>query len=142
MEPAADPRAVARGELARLRGELAAGEAHAAAGRFGLAARAGYDAIEAAGKAALRSGGVEPPRWVDVGPQLDEHRARFAERLGGRLDALIHCLRVAWEEREAGFECGVGRARAEQLYDDFDARCALDTAARVLGMVEELVDAR
>ncbi|MBI5835899.1 MAG: HEPN domain-containing protein [Candidatus Eisenbacteria bacterium] len=131
----------ARRRLAGLVGELEHGEAHAAAGRHGLAARAGYDAIEAALKAALAAVGVDPPTWVDVGPQLDEHRDRFSPSARAKLDALIHVARVAWEEREAGFESGVGQARAERLYDDYDSRSALDTAERVRTTVKEILDA-
>jgi HEPN domain-containing protein len=141
-EPVSGERARASGMLDHLAGELARGEQHGAAGRFGPACRAGYDVIENAVKAALVSVGVEPPPWADVGPQLDEHRGRFPAGVQGRLDTLIYSVRVAWEEREAGFESGVGPARAEHLYDDYDARAALDTAARVLRAVRELLDAR
>jgi HEPN domain-containing protein len=136
-----DSRARASQMLSQLSAGLAAGEEHFAAGRFGLAARAGYDVIESALKAALVSVGVEPPPWADVGPQLDEHRGRFPAPMQPHVDSLIHSVRVAWEEREAGFESGVGEARAEHLYDDYDARGALDTASRVLRQVREWIDA-
>ena len=141
MSSHADPRRRALEMLSGLSPELKEGERHFAAGRFGQACRVAYDVISSAGKAALVAIDVEPPRWVDVGPQLDEHRRRFPGRLWGTLDALVFASRVAWEEREAGFESGVGPARAEQVYDDFDARGALDTAVRVLRMVKELIDA-
>jgi HEPN domain-containing protein len=136
-----DPRRAALGLLEQLAVELARGEREFAAGRFGPACRAAYDVIEGAGKAARVAVGVEPPKWADVGPQLDEHRGRFAARVRGHVDTLIHSVRVAWEEREAGFESGVGQARAEHLYDDYDARGALDTASRVLRQVREWIDA-
>ena len=136
-----DPRPTASAMLDPLVAELARGERDFAAGRFGPACRIAYDVVENAGKAALVAVGVSPPKWADVGPHLDRHRELFPEAHRGGIDTLIFSLRVAWEEREAGFESGVGEARAEHLYDDYDARGAPDTAARVLAKVRALIDA-
>ncbi len=127
----------ARELLAPLRRELQAGVSLREEQQHGEATRVGYEVIEKALKSALLWADVEPPPWVDVGPQLDDQRPRFTAEFQSHIDMLIYAARVSWEERETGFELE-GEDHGAPLYDDYDAASALETAERVLSVVEQL----
>jgi HEPN domain-containing protein len=132
-------REAARQQLKRLRAALENAVRRREQGRYDEATQIGYEVIEQALKTALLSVGVEPPPWVDVGPQLEENRARFLPGFQENLDIAAYAARVSWEWRKADFEVKGQPGPGEDSYDDYDAQSALETAERVLSMVEEQV---
>lgn len=125
--------------MTHLRGELDRAVQAREAGRHDVAVRVGYEMVEQALKAALLYVGVAPPAWINVGPQLEEHEQKFPPQFRAELDIAVYAARVSWEAREPG----IGAKGSGDLEDDdeYDSESALETAGRVLAMVEDLVRA-
>jgi len=84
--------------------------------------------------------GVEPPKWHDVGPVLRREQGRFPAWFRERMDELISISRSLRKERELAMygdeESGVP---PEELYTRIDAEYALDSARKVLDLVNKLL---
>jgi HEPN domain-containing protein len=68
--------------------------------------REAQELVELALKAMLRAGGVEPPKFHDVGNLLLEHRARFTRGVADRLDRAAEISRRLRRDRELAFYRG------------------------------------
>jgi HEPN domain-containing protein len=100
--------------------------------------REAQELVELALKAMLRSVGVEPPKLHDVGPLLLEHHARFAARVGDRLERAAEISRRLRHDRELAFYGDVDFVPTEQ-YAPADARRAFDDAAWTLDLAEDAI---
>lgn len=113
-------------------------------GNYPYVVRQSQEAVELLLKAALRLVGVEPPKWHDVGPILRREAERFPSWFREKIPWLARVSRRLRREREPAMygdeEAGIP---PEELYDEEDAREALDwareTAQLVVKLYEELV---
>jgi HEPN domain-containing protein len=65
--------------------------------------REGQEIVELALKGMLRAVGVEPPKWHDVGPILQEQRGHLPDSVRGEVDELARISAWLRDEREASF---------------------------------------
>ncbi len=97
------------------------------------------EAVELALKAALRTVGVESPKWHDVGPVLRREAHRFLQWFREKIDYLASISRSLRKERELAMygdeEAGIP---PEELYTRIDAEQALAQAQLVLDLVKRL----
>ena len=100
--------------------------------------REAQELVELALKAMLRAGGVEPPKFHDVGNLLLEHRARFTRDVADRLDRAAAISRRLRRDRELAFYGDIDFVPTEQ-YSAADARRAYDDAAWVLALAEDAI---
>ena len=110
------------------------------AGQWAYVVRESQEAVELALKGALRSAGIEPPRWHDVGDVIAANLQRLPPALfreAGRLRAISRELR---EDRETAFY-GDEQAQLapEDIYGESDARDAYAQARFVVDLVEQSV---
>lgn len=94
--------------------------------------REAQELIELAMKGMLRWGGIDPPRWHDVGAILSEHRTRLPAALGSDLDAIVKASARLRKEREAAFYGEIDLIPGRS-YDSDNARDAMAAADLVLG---------
>jgi hypothetical protein len=98
--------------------------------------REAQELVELALKAMLRAGGVEPPKFHDVGNLLLEHRARFTTDVADRLDRAAEISRRLRRDRELAFYGDIDFVPTEQ-YSATDAQRAYEDAAWVLALAED-----
>jgi HEPN domain-containing protein len=101
--------------------------------------REAQELVELALKAALRTAGIEPPKYHDVGPLLVEHAVRFPEDLRPRLSRAAEISRGLRKERELAFYGDIDFIPTEE-YGEADARSPYEGAAFVLALVEAVMD--
>ena len=116
---------------------LVQAEAAVASGATGLAVRRCQEAVELALKAALRSLGVEPPKWHDVGDILKEHRARFPASFAARIDEFSEHSAVLRERREMSL---YGDEASGKDADEMFGKAEADEAIRWARAIVEAVN--
>jgi HEPN domain-containing protein len=100
--------------------------------------RESQEIVELALKGMLRQLGADPPKWHDVGPQLQEHRDRLPADAAVDLDRLVAVSAWLRKERELSFYGDIdfipteaySRADAERAIED--ARFVVSVAVRVI----------
>lgn len=100
--------------------------------------REAQELVELALKGMLRQVAIDPPKWHDVGPILEEHASRFPPESRAEIPALAEVSRWLRREREFAFYGDVDFIPTEE-YDRDDAlrafqgaRLALDAARRLI----------
>jgi len=101
--------------------------------------REAQELVELALKGALRSVGIEPPKFHDVGALLVAHAPKFPAETAPRLGRAAEISKRLRRERELSFYGDIDFIPTEQ-YSAEDARRAYDEAAFVLSLVEEIVE--
>jgi HEPN domain-containing protein len=100
--------------------------------------REAQEVVELALKGMLRHVGVEPPRWHDVSDLILEHRGRFPDLVGQRVEDLARISKWLRKEREFSFYGDLDFVPTEQYtVEDAerairDAQFVVDTAGRVI----------
>ena len=100
--------------------------------------REAQEIVELALKGMLRQVGIEPPRWHDVGPLLQEYRVRFPPAIATDVDRLAAISGWLRKEREFSFYGDIdfiptdrySREDAERALHD--ARIAVSTAGALI----------
>ncbi len=107
---------------------------------FSTSVRRCQEAVELALKAALRSIGIDPPHWHDVGEILVQHRERFPAWFAGRIDELAWISSTLRQDREPAMygEEALGKP-PDELYDEGYATQAAGWAACVVEACERLL---
>lgn len=100
--------------------------------------REAQELVELALKALLRHGGIEPPKWHDVGGIVRDHRERFPTLDGQELDRLVTASLWLRKEREASLYGDIDFIPTEQYGQDAGDR-ALADATFVLSVVTRIV---
>jgi HEPN domain-containing protein len=93
--------------------------------------------VELALKGMLRKVGVDPPKWHDVGPILEEQSQLFPEPLRPDLPQLAKVSKWLRKEREFAFDGDIDFIPTEQYGRD-DAERALTNVLFVLERTEAL----
>ncbi|MEK7474820.1 MAG: HEPN domain-containing protein [Candidatus Coatesbacteria bacterium] len=108
-------------------------------GATGLTVRRAQEAVELALKAALRSIGVEPPKWHDVGEILREHRGKFAAPFAARIDEFAEHSSVLRERRELSLYGNESTGQnADDLFGKPEAEEALGWAREIVAAVKAI----
>ena len=109
-------------------------------GNYPYVVRQCQEAVELLLKAALRTAGVEPPKWHDVGPVLRRTQGRFPEWFREEIPRLARISRKLRREREPSLygdeEAGIPPG---ELYYREDAEEALEMAECTLNSVSKLL---
>lgn len=100
--------------------------------------REAQELVELALKAMLRKVGVDPPKWHDVGPILEQQSQLFPEALRPDLSRLATVSKWLRKEREFAFYGDIDFIPTEQYGRD-DAERALTDAMFVLERAEALL---
>jgi HEPN domain-containing protein len=108
-------------------------------GATGLTVRRAQEAVELALKAALRSIGVEPPKWHDVGEILREHRGKFPAPFAARIDAFAERSAILRERRELSLYGSESTGQdADALFGKAEAEEALAWAREIVAAVKDI----
>ncbi|MDW7711131.1 MAG: HEPN domain-containing protein [Deferrisomatales bacterium] len=102
--------------------------------------REAQELVELALKGMLRQVGIDPPKWHDVGPILEEHAARLPPECRLDLPALVETSRWLRREREFAFYGDVDFIPTEE-YRSEDALRALEGARLALDAARRLIPA-
>jgi HEPN domain-containing protein len=105
---------------------------------FSDVVREAQEIVELALKGMLRSIGVEPPHFHDVGGFLLEHRERFPERVRTSLDRCAQVSKWLRKERELSFYGDIDFLPTEQ-YDSSDSQRAKEDAYWVVGVARKAI---
>lgn len=97
--------------------------------------REAQELVELALKAMLRRVGVDPPKWHDVGPVLDQHAALFPAETASVIPRLAEISRWLRKEREFSFYGDIDLVPTE-AYTREDAARAQDDARFVLAQAQ------
>ena len=100
--------------------------------------REAQELVELALKAMLREVGVDPPKWHDVGPVLEEQAPLFPESTRAVLPELARISIWLRKEKEFSF-CGDIDFIATEQYSEGDALRATQDAVRVLEAATNLI---
>ena len=100
--------------------------------------REAQEVVELALKALLRQVGVDPPKWHDVGPLLQQFEGRLPAVLRPHVARMAEISRWLRKEREFAFYGDVDFIPTEQYTKD-DAQRAIDDARFVVERVQEAV---
>ena len=103
--------------------------------------REAQEIVELALKGILRQVGVEPPKWHDVGPVLQEYRDRLPESVNVQTDRLAAISRWLRKEREFSFYGDIDFIPTEQ-YARADADRAIADAGFVVRATESVIRRR
>ena len=103
--------------------------------------REAQEIVELALKGVLRQVGVEPPKWHDVGPVLQEYRDRLPESASVQTDRLAAISRWLRKEREFSFYGDIDFIPTEQ-YARADADRAIADAGFVVRAAESVIRRR
>lgn len=101
--------------------------------------REAQELVELALKAMLREVGIDPPKWHDVGPILEEQAALFPDFVRAALPELARISKWLRKEREFSFYGDVDFIPTEQYFEEDAARANAD-AAYALGMATRLIE--
>ena len=99
--------------------------------------REAQELVELALKGMLRKVGVDPPKWHDVGPILQEHAELFPQALRPDLVRLASISKWLRKEREFAFYGDIDFIPTEEYVRD-DANRAIQDALFVLQRAERL----
>jgi HEPN domain-containing protein len=102
--------------------------------------REAQEIVELALKGMLRHVGIEPPKWHDVGPLLQEYRVRFPPEVTSEVDRLAQISGWLRKEREFSFYGDIDFIPTER-YTREDAERALQDARVVVSTTEVLLTA-
>jgi len=109
-------------------------------GHWNLVVRRCQESVELALKASLLWAGTEVPRIHDVGPILHREKNRFPDWFQAQIPRLTSISRKLRLEREVSFygdeQSGIP---AEELYNEMDARWALEETQWVLDACKRLL---
>ena len=100
--------------------------------------REAQEIVELALKGILRQVGVEPPKWYDVGPVLQEYRDRLPESVNVQTDRLAAISLWLRKEREFSFYGDIDFIPTEQ-YARADADRAIADAGFVVRATESVI---
>jgi HEPN domain-containing protein len=100
--------------------------------------REAQEIVELALKGMLRSAGIEPPKWHDVGGALMEYRSRFPEIVQREIPSLADVSAWLRKEREFSFYGDIDFIPTEE-YDANDAQRAIDDASFVVSIAEKVI---
>jgi HEPN domain-containing protein len=100
--------------------------------------REAQEIVELALKGMLRSAGIEPPKWHDVGGALMEYRERFPEVVRKEIAALADVSAWLRKEREFSFYGEIDFIPTEE-YGIEDAKAAMDDACFVVSIAEKVI---
>jgi HEPN domain-containing protein len=100
--------------------------------------REAQELVELALKGMLRSVGVEPPKFHDVGPLLLEHRDRLRPLLRADLDRAAEISRRLRKERELAFYGDIDFIPTEQ-YSETEAALAFEDAEWIVALAESAI---
>ncbi|MCI0586069.1 MAG: HEPN domain-containing protein [Planctomycetes bacterium] len=104
--------------------------------RHAYAVRSAQEAVELALKALLLQGGIDPPKWHDVGEALRKEAARFPFLSAAEVEEIASTSRDLRAQRERSM---YGDEELElppgSLFSDKDARSASRAAKRVHDLV-------
>ncbi len=100
--------------------------------------REAQELVELALKGMLRQVGVEPPRWHDVSDLILEHRGRFPDWVGQRVNDLARISRWLRKEREFSFYGDLDFVPTEQ-YTAEDAKRAISDAQVVVDAAQRVI---
>ena len=103
--------------------------------------REAQEIVEPALKGILRQVGVESPKWHDVGPVLQEYRARLPESVSVQTDRLAAISRWLRKEREFSFYGDIDFIPTEQ-YARTDADRAIADTEFVVRAAEAVIGRR
>ena len=112
-----------------------------AAAAYSNVVREAQEIVELALKAMLRQGGVEPPKWHDVGPMLVEYRDRLPEAVAQHVDRLNAISGWLRSQRELAFYGDIDFIPTER-YSVEDASKARDDARFVVETASGLIAKR
>ncbi len=101
--------------------------------------REAQEIVELALKGMLRAVGVEPPKWHDVGPIVQEQRARLPDAVCGEVDELARISAWLREEREASFY-GEDDLIPTEAYDRDDAERAIADARYTVASARRVIE--
>ena len=101
--------------------------------------REAQEIVELALKGRLRAVGVEPPKWHNVGPILQEQRGRLPDSVRGEVDELARISAWLSDEREASFYGDVELVPNE-AYDRNDAEHAIADAQCTVNAARQVVE--
>jgi HEPN domain-containing protein len=94
--------------------------------------RTAQECVELCLKALLISGGIDPPKWHDVGAILQDHGARFPSLGKDQIDEMAFISRSLRAEREKSmYGDEVLRLPPDRIYSRHDAQMAKDWAEKV-----------
>lgn len=105
---------------------------------FSDVVREAQELVELALKGMLRSVGVDPPKWHDVGPVLLEQAALFPDWLQTDLDEIAKVSKWLRKEREFSFYGDIDFIPTEE-YSLEDARRAQAGALKILESAVKLI---
>ena len=101
--------------------------------------REAQEIVELALKGRLRAVGVEPPKWHNVGPILQEQRGRLPDSVRGEVDELARISAWLRDEREASFYGDIELIPTE-AYDRNDAERAIADAQCTVNAARQVVE--
>jgi HEPN domain-containing protein len=135
---------VTSGDLARSYLFKARSRLHALAvlrddGNYSDVVREAQELVELALKGMLRSAGIEPPKFHDVGGLLVEHRGKFPEDMQGDLARAAEISRRLRRDRELAFDGDIDFIPTEQ-YSVADSQRAYEDAAWVLALAARSIE--
>jgi HEPN domain-containing protein len=109
-------------------------------GGYSTTVRRCQEAVELALKAALRSIGIEPPHWHDVGDVLLKNKVRFPAWFANKTEELARISSALRQDREPAMygEENLGRP-PDDLYDDTYANKAIAWATKAVDSCEKLL---
>jgi HEPN domain-containing protein len=103
--------------------------------------RQSQEAVELSLKAALRTVGIEPPKFHDVGPILRENRGHFPEWFKEEIDKMATISRVLRREREPSMYGDEELSLSpDELYTLEDAKTAIDGCEFVFKNCKKLLE--
>lgn len=105
---------------------------------FSDVVREAQEIVELALKGMLRSVGVEPPHFHDVGGFLLEHRDRFPEQVRSSLDRCARISKWLRKERELSFYGDIDFLPTEE-YGSSDSLRAKEDARWVAQVAKEVI---
>lgn len=109
-------------------------------GGFSDAVRRSQEAVELAMKAALRSVGIEPPHWHDVGGVLLKQKRRFPSWFARKAPGLAKISSDLEKDREPAMYGDEDRGTTpDELYGEVYAKRAMGWAGRVVVSCERLL---
>jgi HEPN domain-containing protein len=111
-----------------------------AAKHFSFAVRQSQECVELSLKGVLRSVGIEPPKWHDVGIVLRKESTRFPQWFRESVDQLSLISRqLAGERQRSMYGDSDLDLSSEELYTEFDAREAVRDAEVVHSICRKMV---
>ena len=110
-------------------------------GSYPFTVRLSQECIELSLKAALYMVGIDPPKWHDVGPALQQNRPRFPAWFAAAIGRYAEISKRWRAERESSMYGDKARGLPpEKLYGKAQAEKALSEADEVFNACERLIE--